>query len=203
MVPRLERGPCDGGIEFALKHLGFGIESSDLTNPIGFGLIGRLGDKADEFGVVDEDPVPLGEVLDGGVNVAHGSDIEVGDVHGHLGSAVGEDAEGLYAVEASVGGADVAGDGSGGGDVGLLEVNVVGDEEAAGSDGGGSGGFVEFGAADIGPAGGVAADGVPEAFELTLADVFEVDAVGTGGGCSVEVDGDSVTSPDEEAGLAG
>ena len=120
-----------------------------------------------------------------------------------LGAAVGEDTEGFDAVEAAVGGADVAGDGAGGGDVGLLEVDVVGDEEAACADGAGSGGFVEFGAADVGAAGGIAAGGVAEAFELALADVFELDAVGTGGGCSVEVDGDAVAAPDEEAGLAG
>ena len=46
-------------------------------------------------------------------------------------------------------------------------------------------------------------DGVAEAFELALADVFELDTVGTGGGGSVEVDGYAVAAPDEEAGLAG
>ena len=145
----------------------------------------------------------LGEMLDGGVDVAHGGEVEVGDVHADLGAAVGEDADGFDAVEAAVGGADVAGDGAGGGDVGLLEVDVVGDEKAAGSDGAGSGGLVEFGAADVGAAGGVAAGGVAEAFELAAAHVFELDAVGAGGGGSVEVDGDAVAAPDEQAGLAG
>jgi hypothetical protein len=201
LVPRLERRPCDGGVESALKHLGFGIESSYLTNPIGFGFIGRLGDKADEFGVVDEYSVPLGKVLDSGVDVAHGSDVEVSNIHTDLGAAVGEDADGFDAVEASVGSADVSGDGAGCGYVGLLEVNVVGDEEAAGADCTGSGGFVEFGSADVWATRGVAANGIAEAFELTLTDVFEQDAIGAGGGGSVEVDGDTVTSPDEEAGL--
>ncbi len=167
-------GPCDGGVESALEHLGVGIEASYLTNPIGIGLIGGLGDEADEFCVVDEDAVALGEMLDGGVDVAHGGEVEVGDVHADLGAAVGEDTDGFDAVEATVGGADVAGDGAGGGDVGLLEVDVVGDEEAARSDGTGTGGFVEFGAADVGAAGGIAAGGIAQAFELALADVFEV-----------------------------
>ena len=113
------------------------------------------------------------------------------------------DTDGFDAVETAVGGADVAGDGSGGGDVGSLEVNVVGDEKAAGSDGAGSGGLVKFGAADVGAAGGIAASGVAKAFELAFADVFELNAIGAGGGGSVEVDGDAVAAPDEEAGLAG
>src|ERR1700733_4194953 len=99
-------------------------------------------------------------MLNGGVDVAHGSEIEVGDVHADLGAAVGEDTDGFDAVEAAVGGADVTGDGAGGGDVGAFEVDVVGDEEAARSDGAGPGGFVEFGAADVGATGGIAAGGV-------------------------------------------
>jgi hypothetical protein len=106
-------------------------------------------------------------------------------------------------VEAAVGGADVTGDGAGSGDVGSLEVNVVGDEKAAGSDGAGSGGLVEFGAADVGAAGGIAAGGVAQAFELTATHVFELNAIGAGSSSSVEVDGDAVAAPDEEAGLAG
>ena len=86
---------------------------------------------------------------------------------------------------------------------GSLEMDVVGDEEAAGTDGAGTGGFVKFGAADVGAAGGVAAGGVAETFELPPADVFELDAIGTGGGGSVEVDGNAVAAPDEEASLAG
>ena len=202
IVSELELRPCDGGVESALQDFGVGIEASDLTYPIGIRLIGGLGDQADEFGVVDENSVALGEMLDGGVDVAHGGDVEVGDVHADLGAAVGEDADGFDAVEATVGGADVAGDGAGGGDVGLLEMNVVGDEEAACADGAGSGGLVEFGAADVGTAGGIAAGGVAEAFELAVADVFELDTVGAGGGCSVEVDGYAVAAPDEEPGLA-
>jgi len=147
--------------------------------------------------------VALGEMLDGGVDVVHGSVVEVGDVHADLGAAVGEDTNGLDAVKAAVGGADIAGDGAGGADVRSFEVDVVGDEEAAGSDGAGARGFVEFRATDVGAASGVAASGVAEAFELTLADVFELDAIGASGGGAVEVDGDAVTAPDEETGLAG
>ena len=128
---------------------------------------------------------------------------KVSDVHADLGAAVGEDANGLDAVKTAVGGANVAGDGARGGDVGSVEVDVVGDEEAAGTDGAGTGGLVKFGAADIGAAGSVAAGGIAEAFELALADVFELDAVGTGGGGSVEVDGNAVAAPDEQACLAG
>ena len=62
-----------------------------------------------------------GEVLDGRVNVAHGGEVEVGDVHADLGAAVGEDTDGFDAVETAVGGTDVAGDGAGCGDVGLAE----------------------------------------------------------------------------------
>ncbi len=80
---------------------------------------------------------------------------------------------------------------------------VVGDQEAAGADGAGAGGGVKLGAADVGAAGGIAAGCVAEAFELAAADIFEEDAVGTGGGGSVEVDGDAVAAPDLEAGLAG
>jgi hypothetical protein len=195
--------PRDGGVESALEDLAVGIEASDLTYPIGIGLIGGLGNEADELGILDEDAVALGEMLDGGVDVVHGGEVEVGDVHADLGAAVGEDADGFDAVEAAVCGADVAGDGAGGGDVGLLEVDVVGDEEAAGTDGGGSGGDVELGAADVGAAGGVAEGGVAEALELAAANVFEEDAVGAGGSGSVEVDGDAVATPDEEASLSG
>ena len=81
IVSELELRPRDGGVESALEDFGVGIEASDLTCPIGIGLIGGLRDEADEFCVVDEDSVALGEVLDGGVDVAHGGDVEVGDVH--------------------------------------------------------------------------------------------------------------------------
>ena len=67
-----------------------GIEAGDLTHPFGIGLVGGLGNQSDEFGVVDEDAVALGEMLDGGVDVAHGSEVEVGNVHADLGTAVGE-----------------------------------------------------------------------------------------------------------------
>jgi hypothetical protein len=147
--------------------------------------------------------VALGHVLDGGVDVAHGGDVKVGDVHADLSAAVGKDSDGFDPVEAAVGGAYIAGDGSGGGDVGLLEVDVIGDEEAAGSDGRGTGGFVKIGTADVGAAAGIAAGSVAKAFELAAADVFEKDTVGAGGGSSVEVDGDAVATPDEKAGLAG
>src|SRR5580698_3334884 len=128
-------------------------------------------------------------MLDGGVDVAHRSEVEVGNVHADLGAAIGEDTNGFDAVEAAVGSANVASDGAGGSDIGAFEVDVVGDEEAASSDGTGTCGFVELGTADVGAAGGVTASGVAETFELTLADVFELNAVGMGGGCSVEVDG--------------
>ena len=190
-------------MKFALEHLIVWIEASYLTYPIGIRLIGLLGNEADQLAVVDEDTVTLGEMLDSGVDLAHGGEAEVGDIHADLGAAVGEDTDGFDAVQPAVGGADVAGDGAGGGDVGLVEVNVVGDEEAAGSDGAGSGGLVKLGAADVGAAGGIAAGGVAQAFELTLADVFELDAVGAGGGGSVEVDGNTVAPPDLEAGLTG
>ncbi len=124
-------------------------------------------------------------------------------VHTDLSAVVGQDTDGLNAVEPPVCGADVAGDGAGGGDIRLFEVDVVGDEEAAGSDGAGSRCLVEFGSADIGAAGGVTPGGVAEALELATADVFEQDAVGAGGCGSVEVDGDAVPAPDEETGLAG
>src|ERR1700748_2832483 len=98
-------------------------------------------------------------MLDGGVNVAHGREVEVGDIHADLRAAVSDDADGFDAVETAVGSADVAGDRARGGNVGSLEVNVVGDEKTAGSDGAGSGGLVKVGAADVGAAGGVAAGG--------------------------------------------
>jgi hypothetical protein len=195
--------PRDGGVESALEHLAVGIEASDLTYPIGIGLISGLGNEADELGIFDEDAVSLGEMLDGGVDVVHGRDAEVGDVHTDLGAAVGEDADGFDAVEATVGGADVAGDGTGGGDVGLLKVDVVGDEEAAGAHGRGSGGGVELRAADVGAARGVAEGSVAETFKLAAANVFEEDAVGARGGGSVKVDGDAIATPDEETSLAG
>jgi len=135
--------------------------------------------------------------------VAHGGEGEVGDVHADLRAAVGDDADGFDSVEAAVSGSDVAGDSPSGGDVGSLEVDVVGDEEAAGSDGAGPGGLVKFGSADVGAAGCVAAGGIAEAFELTAAYVFELIAVGPGGGGSIEVDGDAVGAPDEVGGLAG
>src|SRR4051812_17654247 len=142
-------------------------------------------------------------MLNGGVDVAHGCDVEVGDIHTDLRAAVGDDTDGFDSVEAAVGGADIAGDGAGCGDVGSLEVNVVGDEEAASSDGARSGSFVKVGAAYVGAAGGIAACGVAQAFELTATHIFELNAIGAGGGGSVEVDGDAVAAPDEEAGLAG
>src|SRR5260370_1863181 len=142
-------------------------------------------------------------MLDGGVDVAHGGEVEVGDVHTDLRASVGDDADGLAAVEPGVSGADVAGDGASSGDVGSFEVDVVGDEKAAGSDGAGPGSLVKFGAADVGAAGGIAAGGVAQAFELAAAHVFELNAIGPGGGGSVEVDGDAVAAPEEEAGLAG
>ena len=174
-----------------------------MTYPLGIRLIGGFGNEADQFGIVDEDTVALRKVLNGGVDVAHGGDAKVGNVHADLGAAVGEDTNGFDTVKASVGGADVAGDGAGGGDVGFFQVDVVGDEEAAGTDGAGTGGFVKFGAADVGAAGSVAAGCVTETFELTLADIFELDAIGTGGCCSVEVDGNAVAAPDEKASLTG
>jgi hypothetical protein len=195
--------PADWGVKSALQDLAVWIEASYLTDPIGIRLIGGFGDKSDEFGIFDEDAVALGEVLDGGVDVVHGSDAKVGDVHADLGAAVGEDANSFDAVETTVGGADIAGDGAGGGDVGLLEVDVVSDEETAGSDGGGSGSFVELWAADVGATCGVAEGSVTEALELAAANIFEEDAVGAGSGCSVEVDGNAVAAPDKEAGLAG
>ena len=151
------------------QHLGLRIEASYLTYPFGIRLIGLFGNKADEFCVFHQHTVALGQMLDGGVDLAHGSDAEVGDVHADLGAAVGEHANGFDAVEASVGGADVSGDGAGGGDVRLVEVDVVGDEEAAGADDAGSCGRVEFGAAYVGAAGGITEDGVAEAFELRAA----------------------------------
>lgn len=195
--------PRDWGVEPALEDLAVGIEASDLTYPIGIGLIGGLWDEAYKLSITNEDAVALGKMLDGGVDVVHRGDAEVGDVHADLGAAVGENADGFDAMEAAIGGADIAGDGTGGGDIGLLEVDVVGDEEAACSDGGGSGGGVDFGAADVGAAGGVAEGGVAKAFELAAADIFEEDAVGAGGCGSVEVDRDTVAPPDKETGLAG
>ncbi len=103
----------------------------------------------------------------------------------------------LNAVKTAVGGTDVAGDSAGGCDVGVFEVNIVGYEEAAGSDGTGSCSFMEFWTADVGAAGGIAARGVAETFELAFAYVFELNAIGAGGGCSVEVDRDTVATPDE------
>ena len=58
-------------------------------------------------------------------------------------------------------------------------------------------------ATDVGAAGGIAASGVAQAFELTAAHVFELNAIGPGGGGSIEVDGDTVAAPDEETCLTG
>jgi hypothetical protein len=102
-------------------------------------------------------------------------------------------------VKSAVGGANVACDSASSRDIGLFEMDVVSDEEAAGTDRAGSGGLVELGATDVGAAGGVAPGGIAKALKLTLADVFELDAVGAGGGGSIEVDGDAITAPDEEA----
>ena len=145
----------------------------------------------------------LGQLLYGGMDLTHGGDAEVGDVHADLGAAVGEYADGLDPVQTTVGGADVAGDGPGGGDVGLVEMDVVGDQKAARSDDTGSGSFMEFGTADVGAAGGVALDGIAEALKLAAANIFKLDTVWPGGRGSVEVDGDAVATPDEEAGLTG
>ena len=40
----------------------------------------------------------LSEMMDSGVDVAHGGEIEVGDIHADLRTAVGEDADGFDAV---------------------------------------------------------------------------------------------------------
>jgi hypothetical protein len=188
-------------VESALQHLSVGIEARDLTCPIGAGFVGGFRDEADELGIVDEDAVALREMLDSCMDVMHGSEVEVGDVHAHLCAAVGENSDCFDAVEASVSSADVAGDRASGGDIGLAEVNVVGDEEAAGADGTGAGSLVKFGAADVRAASGVTARSVAQAFELALPYVFELDAVGPGGCGSVEVDGHAVSTPDEESGL--
>jgi len=172
-----------------------------LADPFGVGLVCSFGDEADEFGIFDEDAVALRQMLDGGVDVAHRGEGEVGDVHADLGATVCEDADGFDTVEATIGGADVAGDGAGGCDVRLLKVDVVGDEKAASTDGTGACGLVKFWAADVGAAGSIAACGIAETFELAAADIFEQDAVGARGGGSVEIDGNTVAAPDEEAGL--
>jgi hypothetical protein len=190
-------------VELALQYLGVWNEAGDLAHPFGVRLIGGLGNESDQLGVVDEDAVALGQMLEGGMDVAHGGEVEVGDVHADLRAAVGQDADGFDSVKPTVGGADVASDGTGGGDVGLFEVDVIGDEKAAGSDSASPGGVVKLGSADVGAAGGVAAGGVTEAFELAFADVLQLHAVGAGGGGSVEVDGDAVATPDEQASLAG
>ena len=62
---------------------------------------------------------------------------------------------------------------------------------------------MEFGATDVGAAGGIAAGSIAEAFELALANVFKLDTVGPGGGGSIEVDGNAITTPDQKASLAG
>ena len=63
--------------------------------------------------------------------------------------------------------------------------------------------LVKLRATDVGAAGSIAAGGVAETFELTATNIFEQNAVGAGGGCSVEVDGNTVAAPDEEASLTG
>ena len=131
----------------------------------------------------------------------HGGEVEVGDVHADLGAAVSEDTDGFDPVESAVCGANVAGDGAGGGDVGTFEMDVVSNKKAAGSDGAGPGGLVEFRAADVRAACCVAASRFAKTFKLTLADVFEKDAVRASGSGSVKVNGDAVTTPDEKTGL--
>src|ERR1700743_1793708 len=112
-----------------------------------------------------------------------------------MGAPVGKDTDGFDSVESAVSSAYVAGDGAGGGDVGTFEVDVIGDQKAASSDSTGTSGFVKFRAADVGPPSGVTASGVTETFELALADIFELNAIRTGGSGPVEVDGYAITTP--------
>jgi hypothetical protein len=135
------------------------------------------------------------------MDVTHGGKVEVGDVHTDLGTAVGEDTNGLDSVESAVSGPNVAGDGAGGGDVGTFEMDVVSNEKAAGSDGAGPGGLVQFRAADVRAACCVAASRFAKTFKLTLADVFEKDAVRASGRSSLKIYGDAVTTPDEKTSL--
>ncbi len=80
--------PGDGGVQFALQYFGVRIEASDLAHPFGVRLVSGFGDESDELRIFDEDAVALREMLDGGVDVAHGGDAEVGNVHADLGAAV-------------------------------------------------------------------------------------------------------------------
>jgi hypothetical protein len=101
-------------------------------------------------------------------------------------------------VESSVRGPDIAGYGSGSGNVGLFEVNIVSNEEAAGADSGGPSSLVKFGTTNIGTPGGVTASGIAETFELAFTNILEKDSVRPGCSGSIVIDGNTVATPDKE-----
>src|ERR1700691_343317 len=172
------------------------------TQPLAVSLKGGLGDEANELGADGGGAVAASLFLNGSIDFADGGAGEVGDVHGDLGLAVGGNAHGFDAGQASAGLADILGDGAGYGDFRGVEVEVEGDEEAARAHSGGSGGGMERGTADVGPARRFAKHCIAQAFKLAAADLFEHCAVRTGGGGFVEIDGDLIAFPDFSAGLA-
>ena len=134
--------PADGRTEFALEHLIYWIKSSDLTYPIRIRLVSLFRNKAYQFPISNRCTVVAGQLLDCGMHFADRGSSKIGDVHADLGTAIGDEAESLDAVQAAAGGPDVPGDGTGNGYVGVIEMNVVGDEETTCADGAGSGGLV-------------------------------------------------------------
>ena len=136
----------------------------------------------------------LRQMLNGRVNVPHGRDAKVGDVHADLRASVGDDADGLHSMQAAVRGANVAGDGAGGGDVHLMKMNVVGNQEISRSHRRSSGGLMKSGPADVGAARRIAARGFAQTFELASAHIFELNAVGPRRSGSVEVDRNAIAS---------
>src|SRR5271169_6101251 len=105
----------------------------------------------------------VGEAGYGLVDLRKRGRFEVGDADGELGAPVGEQAHGFDAFQTAAVGADIAGDGTDHGDVCGVEVDVVGNEELARAYGTGSCGGMQAGAAEVGAAGSLLADGVPQA----------------------------------------
>ena len=64
------------------------------------------------------------------------------------------------------------------------------------------GGGMHAGVAEIGTARGVGGDVGADAFELSAANVFQILALGSGGGGFVEIDGDLIPLPDFFADMA-
>ena len=106
------------------------------------------------------------------------------------------EAHGFHAVQPAKGGTDFASDGARNGNVGGIEIDVVGDQEFACAHGTSSGRGMQAGPAQIRTSRGFFSNRVAKTFKLTTPNIFEVGAIGPGGGRFVEVNGDAEAPPD-------